>query len=90
VLDRVAVHSCKSLKRLFVVGGGSQNEYLNRLTEEATGLELHRGSPESSTVGNFAVQMAALEGRRDSMSGVDAERISQWAGVFVSALGKRV
>src|SRR5215469_1843370 len=90
VLDRVAVHSCKSLKRLFVVGGGSQNEYLNRLTEEATGLELLRGSPESSTVGNFAVQMAALEGRRDSMSGVDAERVSQWAGLFVSALDKRV
>jgi rhamnulokinase len=86
VLDRVAFHSGKKLKRLFVVGGGSQNEFLNRLTEEATGLELRRGSPESSTVGNFAVQMAALEGSREGENGVSAEQVSQWAGLFVSAL----
>ena len=61
VLGRIAVHSGKELKRLFIVGGASQNEFLNRLTREATGLEVFRGSPESSTVGNFAVQLAALE-----------------------------
>ena len=62
VLDRVAAITGKRLKRLFIVGGGSQNRFLNRLTAEATGLEVHRGSPESSTVGNFAVQLAVLEG----------------------------
>ncbi len=46
VLDRVAFHSGKKLKRLFVVGGASQNDYLNRLTQEATGLELFRGAAE--------------------------------------------
>lgn len=86
VLDRVALHSGKKLKRLFVVGGASQNEFLNRLTQEATGLELFRGSAESSTVGNFAVQMAVLEGSRDAMTGAYAEQVSRWAGVFVTAL----
>jgi len=89
VLERVTFHSGKKLKRLFIVGGASQNEFLNRLTAEATGLKVHRGSPESSTVGNFAVQMATLEGRRDRARGVDAERVSQWAGLLVSALDKR-
>jgi rhamnulokinase len=86
VLDRVAFHSGKKLKRLFVVGGASQNDFLNRLTQEATGLELIRGSAESSTVGNFAVQLAALEGRRDMVTGVYAEQVSRWAGLFVAAL----
>lgn len=86
VLDRVAFHSGKKLKRLFVVGGASQNDFLNRLTQEETGLELIRGSAESSTVGNFAVQLAALEGRRDVVTGVYAEQVSRWAGLFVTAL----
>jgi rhamnulokinase len=86
VLDRVAFHSGKKLKRLFVVGGASQNDYLNRLTKEATGLELFRGGAESSTVGNFAVQMAVLEGSRDAVTGAYAEQVSRWAGLFVSAL----
>ena len=88
VLDRVAFHSGKKLKRLFVVGGASQNDYLNRLTKEATGLELSRGAAESSTVGNFAVQMAVLEGSRDAVTGAYAEQVSRWAGLLVSALGQ--
>ncbi len=86
VLDRVAFHSGKKLKRLFVVGGASQNDYLNRLTKEATGLEVFRGAAESSTVGNFAVQMAVLEGSRDAVTGAYAEQVSRWAGLFVAAL----
>src|SRR5271163_1353566 len=86
VLDRVAFHSGKKLKRLFVVGGASQNDYLNRLTKEATGLELFRGAAESSTVGNFAVQLAVLEGSRDAVTGAYAEQVSRWAGLVVAAL----
>ncbi len=86
VLDRVAFHSGKKLKRLFVVGGASRNEFLNRLTSEATGLEVFRGSAESSTAGNFAVQIAVLEGSRDPVTGAYAEQVSRWAGLFVAAL----
>ena len=86
VLARVALHSGKKLQRLFIVGGASQNDFLNRLTQQATGLELHRGSPESSTVGNFAVQLAALESASHPATGPSAEDISHWARLFVAAL----
>ena len=86
VLDRVAFHSGKQLKRLFIVGGGSQNELLNRLTQEATGLQVCRGAAESSTVGNFAVQLATLAGHRDPATGVSAETVSHWAMLLATAL----
>jgi rhamnulokinase len=82
VLDRVELHTGKKLKRLFVVGGGSQNEFLNQLTQEATGLEVFRGSAESSTVGNLAVQLAVLEGGRDAVTGANGEHVSRWAAVL--------
>ena len=84
VLQRVAFHSGKDLKRLFVVGGASQNEFLNRLTEEVTGLKVFRGSVESSTVGNFATQMASLESPVDPVTGVSAEQVSRWARLLVN------
>jgi len=86
VLDRVAFLTGKRLQRLFIVGGASQNTFLNRLTQEATGLEVFRGAAESSTVGNFAVQLATLEGSRDAVTGAYAEPVAFWAGLFVEAL----
>jgi len=87
VLDRIALHSGKELKRLFVVGGASQNEFLNRLTAEATGLQVFRGSAESSTVGNLAVQLAVMDGDRDDSTGAFAESVSHWAEILIPALG---
>jgi rhamnulokinase len=86
VLDRVAFLTGKRLKRLFIVGGANQNAFLNRLTQQATKLEVYRGSPESSTVGNFAVQLATLEGSRDPVTGAYAEPVARWAGQFIEAL----
>jgi rhamnulokinase len=51
----------KKLRQLYIVGGGSRNTLLNRLTQESTGLEVHCGFVESATIGNFAVQLAAGE-----------------------------
>ena len=51
----------KPLRSLYIVGGGSQNKLLNRLTEESTGLTIRGTETESSTLGNFAVQLATLE-----------------------------
>jgi rhamnulokinase len=86
VLDRVAFHCGKKLKRVFVVGGASQNDFLNRLTAESTGLELVRGLVESSTAGNFALQMAVLEEQRDALTGASADEVSQWARLLVKAM----
>jgi rhamnulokinase len=79
VLRRLETCTGKRLRRLFVVGGGSRNAFLNRLTQEATGLELMCCATESATVGNFAVQLAVLEGHRDATRGADAERVAYWA-----------
>ena len=65
VLEIVARRSGKQLRRVFIVGGGSKNVYLNRLIHEATGLEVHRGSSESSTIGSFAIQQAVLAGEAE-------------------------
>ena len=79
MLRRVEVHSVKVLKRLFVIGGGNRNAFLNRLTIRATGLDLICCSAESSTNGNFAVQLAVLENQRDSIIGAHAEDVRRWA-----------
>jgi len=79
VLDRIAAHSGKKLKRLYIVGGGSQNQFLNRLTAHKTGLQVIQASAESSTLGNFAVQLAALEQTGNSTKRVSAAAVARWA-----------
>ncbi len=77
VIERLRVHSGKTFTKIVIVGGASQNLLLNHLTARATGLEVIRGSQESSTLGNFAVQLASL----DQPSGpVTAEAVATWAG----------
>ncbi|HVH71578.1 MAG TPA: FGGY-family carbohydrate kinase [Candidatus Dormibacteraeota bacterium] len=78
VLRSVAKITGKRLKRLFIVGGGSKNSLLNRLTAERTGLEVLTGSAESSTIGNLAIQQAALDGDWDESVGVTAASVAKW------------
>ena len=79
VLSSIASVAGKTLKRLFIVGGGSRNELLNRLAAEHTGLEVIVGSTESTTIGNFAIQMAALDGDWGPSNGVPAASVTKWA-----------
>ena len=43
--------------KLYVIGGGSQNKYLNRLTEEAIGIPVVEGPIEATAIGNIRQQM---------------------------------
>ncbi len=64
------------LKRIHILGGGSRNQLLTQLTAQHTQKPVETGNVESSTVGNFAVQLAASESRGQPLS---AERVRQWA-----------
>ncbi len=60
IFAQIEEAGCKTIHRIYMIGGGSRNALLRELTEAATGREVVAGSPESSTVGNFALQLAAL------------------------------
>lgn len=49
----------KTYTSINIVGGGSQDKYLNALTAEATGLEVFAGPTEGTAIGNLIVQMIA-------------------------------
>lgn len=53
----------KRLRRMHIIGGGSQNQLLNRLTQDRTGLEVWAGPVEATSLGNLAIQLAALDGK---------------------------
>ena len=81
VLQQIERLTGREFRRVFIVGGGSRNAYLNRLIAETTGLEMVCGSAESSTLGNLAIQLAVLEG-----DGVPtAELISHFATALQGA-----
>ena len=85
VLGSIAQITGKKLKRLFIVGGGSKNSLLNRLTAGKTGLEILLGSPESTTLGNFATQMTVLRGSWNETTGAEASAVGRWAEEFAGA-----
>ena len=49
----------RTLKTLYIVGGGSANTLLNQLSADATGLEVVAGPIEATALGNAAVQAVA-------------------------------
>ena len=46
-------------RKLYIVGGGAKNRFLNRLTEEATGKQVIAIPMEATAVGSIRVQIAA-------------------------------
>jgi rhamnulokinase len=42
---------------LFIIGGGSKDDYLNRLAAKETGMTIHAGPAEATAVGNILAQM---------------------------------
>lgn len=47
------------IRRLQIIGGGSRNGLLNRLTQEATGLTVDAGPVEATAIGNVLLQAKA-------------------------------
>ena len=47
----------KKINKIYIVGGGSKNQLLNRLTAEYTQCEVIRGEVEATAMGNVLVQL---------------------------------
>ena len=47
----------RGFSALYIVGGGSKDRYLNRLTAEAVGMPVFAGPTEATAIGNLAAQM---------------------------------
>ena len=52
-------------RKLYIVGGGAKNSFLNKLTEETTGKEVIAIPVEATAVGNIRVQIAAETAKRE-------------------------
>jgi rhamnulokinase len=92
VLKDISALTGKRIVRLYIAGGGSKNMHLNRLTAERTGLNVLLASTESTTLGNFAIQLASLQGNIGD-DGVKLSSVASWADIltkhsYVSSLDR--
>lgn len=56
-LEELEANTEKQYKKLYIVGGGAKNTFLNRLTEEATGKQVIALPIEATALGNLKIQM---------------------------------
>jgi rhamnulokinase len=81
LLTDIARISGHRAERICIVGGGSRNDFLNELTADAAEIPVERHAVESSTLGNFAVQLASLNSvsQPQTTDGVSAASIAEQA-----------
>ena len=56
-IEDIERNTGKQYRRLYIVGGGAKNKYLNRLTAEATGKEVIALPIEATALGNIMIQI---------------------------------
>ena len=56
-IDELEVNTGCTYEQLYIVGGGAKNQFLNRLTEEATGKQVIALPIEATALGNLKIQM---------------------------------
>ena len=56
-IDELEANTGTKYEELYIVGGGAKNEFLNRLTEEATGKKVIALPIEATALGNLKIQM---------------------------------
>jgi rhamnulokinase len=67
VLEHLIRLTGRSVERIHIIGGGSQNALLNQMTADATGRLVIAGPTEATALGNAIVQLIAL-GQLDSVA----------------------
>ena len=58
-LNELELNTGKTYEKLYIVGGGAKNEFLNSLTAKATGKEVIALPIEATALGNLKIQMEA-------------------------------
>ena len=56
-IDELEANTGTKYEKLYIVGGGAKNAFLNRLTEEATGKKVVALPIEATALGNLKIQM---------------------------------
>lgn len=56
-IDELEANTGAAYEKLYIVGGGAKNQFLNRLTEEATGKKVIALPIEATALGNLKIQM---------------------------------
>ncbi len=56
-IQELETNTGKTYGKLYIVGGGAKNAFLNRLTEEATGKQVIALPMEATALGNLKIQM---------------------------------
>jgi rhamnulokinase len=69
----------RKLDRIHILGGASRNKLLRELTEKRTQRPVEIGHTESSTIGNFAVQLATSKANGQP---VTPDAIRRWAATL--------
>lgn len=56
-IEALEANTGKCCEKLYIVGGGAKNQFLNRLTEEATGKKVIALPIEATAIGNLKIQL---------------------------------
>ncbi|MBN2207295.1 MAG: rhamnulokinase, partial [Candidatus Aminicenantes bacterium] len=59
VIEEIGRVAGRAVERVHIIGGGSRNELLNRLTADATGRPVIAGPAEATSTGNILIQLQA-------------------------------
>ena len=59
-IDELEKNTGCSYEKLYIVGGGAKNRFLNKLTEEATGKQVIALPIEATALGNLKIQMEVI------------------------------
>ena len=60
-LDELEHNTGRAYEKLYIVGGGAKNQFLNRLTEEATGKQVIALPIEATALGNLKIQLEVMK-----------------------------
>lgn len=59
-LAELETNTGRTYEKLYIVGGGAKNDFLNSLTEQATGKQVIALPIEATALGNLKIQMEVL------------------------------